>query len=71
MSEKPANRVNRRKFMAGLLTGVGVTSVAMAAGRGKPVQAEAQGGKEPATKKGPVLYRRTPEIEAYYKTLYR
>lgn len=57
---------SRRNFLWGLVTGVGVATVAMASvgkARSKP---------GPAAKKptGPVLYRRTAETERYHKTLY-
>ena len=54
----------RRRFLVGLLTGAGV---AMAVGL-LPKKAKAEVG----TKKGPepILYRRTKDVERYYRTLY-
>ena len=65
-SKKPANRVSRRKFFAGLAAGLGVAGVAVAAAKGeKAVAATVENDK------GPVLYKRTAEAERYYKTLYQ
>ncbi len=59
----------RRTFLAGLLTGAG----AVAALTGAPRKAAAR--KEPPAPDPaapqPVLYRRTEEVERYYRTLYR
>lgn len=54
----------RRSFLKGLLTGAGV---AVALGMG-PKKAAAQ--KKPGVP-DPILYRRTEEVEKYYKSLYR
>jgi len=54
----------RRSFLKGLLTGAGV---AVALGM-VPKKAAAQ--KKPGVP-DPILYRRTEEVEKYYRTLYR
>ena len=54
----------RRSFLKGLLTGAGV---AVALGM-VPKKAAAQ--KKPGVP-DPILYRRTEEVEKYYKSLYR
>jgi hypothetical protein len=62
--ESPKVQGGRRTFLKGLLTGAGV---AVALGM-VPKKAAAQ------TKKGmpdPILYRRTEDVEKYYRSLYR
>jgi len=62
--EGPEVQGGRRTFLKGLLTGAGV---AVALGM-VPKKATAQ------TKPGapdPILYRRTEEVDRYYRTLYR
>jgi hypothetical protein len=54
----------RRSFLKGLLTGAGV---AVALGM-VPKKAAAQ---KKAGVPDPILYRRTEEVEKYYRTLYR
>jgi hypothetical protein len=56
----------RRSFLASLLTGAGA-----AAGLGSlPEQAAAKKDQTPADTVQPILYRRTKEVERYYRTLY-
>ncbi len=56
---------SRRTFLSGLLASVGGLTALLAA----PKKAHARKKPTvPAT--GPVLYRRTPEAERYYRTLY-
>ncbi|MGI0037108.1 MAG: twin-arginine translocation signal domain-containing protein [Nitrososphaera sp.] len=62
--ESPEVQGGRRSFLKGLLTGAGV---AVALGM-VPKKAAAQ--KKPGLR-DPVLYRRTEEVEKYYRTLYR
>ncbi len=61
--------VARRTFLVGLLTGAG----AAAALGSLPKRATARRDKELAqagTASKPILYRRTKDVERYYKTLY-
>lgn len=61
--------VARRAFLASLLTGAG----AVAALGAMPRKAGARKEKRPAGAGGviqPILYRRTKDVERYYKTLY-
>jgi hypothetical protein len=51
---------NRRKFLGGVLAGLG------AAGLLKPRRARAQ---DRSAERRETLYRRTPDVEAYYRTL--
>jgi Rieske Fe-S protein len=58
---------SRRTFLVGLLTGAGAavalgTVPRKVAARKKPARV--------ASAAGPILYRRTKDIERYYKTLY-
>ena len=53
----------RRAFVAGLLGGLGVAGTVLAAAPQQP-----KGPREDA-RQGPVLYRRTREVERYFKTL--
>jgi len=62
--KSPEVQGGRRSFLKGLLTGAGV---AVALGMG-PKRAAAQ--KKPGVP-DPILYRRTEEVEKYYRTLYR
>ncbi len=59
----------RRNFLVGLLTGAG----AVAAVSATPPSAAAK--KEPTSAAPPpsetILYRRTEDVERYYRTLYR
>ncbi len=66
----PRGRPSRRTFLTGLLTGAGV---AAALGT-TPRSTAATTGEAPASAdhaKGAVLYRRTPEVERYYRSLHR
>ncbi|MFQ5881873.1 MAG: twin-arginine translocation signal domain-containing protein [Candidatus Methylomirabilales bacterium] len=54
----------RRRFLKGLLTGAGVAAALGVIG--KKVEAAP---KKP-TAQEPVLYRRTEDVERYYRTLY-
>ncbi len=65
MSEKRSES-GRRTFLKGLLTGAGV---AAALGMTGKMAAAAPKSKKPATRE-PILYRRTEDVERYYKTLY-
>ncbi len=65
MSERRSNS-GRRTFLKGLLTGAGV---AAALGMTGKMAAAAPKSKKPATRE-PILYRRTEDVERYYKTLY-
>ncbi|MBI4081582.1 MAG: hypothetical protein HY423_03120 [Candidatus Lambdaproteobacteria bacterium] len=65
-SQHQKYNVPRRTLLAGLLAGLGVASLALGIGRGGPRRAAAAPAEE-----GPILYRRTPEVERYYRTLYR
>jgi hypothetical protein len=69
--EKPgAGRSGRRTFLVGLLTGAGVVT---ALGGGKKDTATARPAAPSAERTdpaAPILYRRTAEVERYYRTLY-
>ena len=61
--------VDRRKFIAGVLTGGGVVAaLASSAPKGRAKSPAAP--KATAAKAEPILYRRTDESERYYRTLY-
>ncbi len=64
MSESRSNS-GRRKFLMGLLTGAGVTAALGLSGK----KATAAPKKKSKTTE-PILYRRTEDVERYYKTLY-
>lgn len=66
MSERRSEKSSRRKFLKGLLTGAGAT--AALGMTGKKARA-APNPKKPSTQE-PILYRRTKDVERYYKTLY-
>lgn len=57
----------RRRFLAGMLAGIGSVAALLSAPKRARSATAAPTGPEP----GPVLYRRTAEAERYYKTLYR
>lgn len=60
--------VDRRKFLAGLLTGGGaVAALAATAAKATP---EKRASQRETAAADPILYRRTPEAERYYRTLY-
>lgn len=61
------NRPGRRGFLTGMLSGLGVTALALTA-RAKAPSSTVQPKADPS--KDPILYRRTAETERYYKTLY-
>jgi hypothetical protein len=63
MSEKRSDS-GRRKFLKGLLTGAGVTAALGLAGK-----KVAAAPKKLSTRE-PILYRRTEDVERYYRTLY-
>ncbi len=63
MSERRSDS-GRRKFLKGLLTGAGLTAVLGLTGK-----KAAAALKKPSTRE-PILYRRTEDVERYYKTLY-
>ena len=56
----------RRTFLKGLLTGAGVTAALGMTGK---KAAATPKSKKPSTQE-PILYRRTQDVERYYKTLY-
>ncbi len=56
----------RRTFLKGLLMGAGV---AAALGMTGKKAAAAPKSKKPSSRE-PILYRRTKDVESYYKTLY-
>ena len=58
---------DRRKFLKGVFAAAGATSVTVFASK---AFANSEGNKSSDNFKGPILYRRTPEAERYYKTLY-
>lgn len=63
--------VDRRKFIAGVLTGGGVVVAALATAAPKARAAKSQAApKTTAAKAQPILYRRTEESERYYRTLH-
>ena len=62
--------VDRRKFIAGVLTGGGVVAaLATAAPKARAAKSQAA-PKTTAAKAQPILYRRTEESERYYRTLH-
>ena len=60
--------VGRRSFLVGLLTGAGGVGALAALPRKATAKKELAQAPEAS---GPILYRRTQEVERYYKTLYR
>jgi len=60
-------KASRRGFLAGLVGGAGAVAAATAMAK-SPTPSKAP--EAPTSAKGPVLYRRTEEVERYYKTLY-
>jgi hypothetical protein len=68
--ETPKPRPGRRTFLTGLLTGAGV-----AAALGHAARSTASTAREPERPpdgaKGAILYRRTADVERYYRSLYR
>ena len=54
----------RRRFLKGLLTGAGVAAALGLAGK------KAAAASKKPTSRDPILYRRTEDVERYYKTLY-
>ena len=63
---KKIGKTNRRGFLAGM---VGVGAAAAVAATSNRAKAAVNTPEEGQT--GPVLYKRGPEAERYYKTLYR
>lgn len=59
--------VRRRAFLVGLLTGAGA---AVALGTAPRKAAARKKSAQVASAAGPILYRRTKDVERYYKTLY-
>lgn len=57
----------RRKFLTGVLAGMGGMVALLLA----PRRARTTPGTPATSGKGPILYRRTEETDRYYKTLYR
>lgn len=62
---KPHKGFNRRVFFAGLIGGVGVATTALASG----VSRKRASQKAEDVPEGPVLYRRTADVERYFNTL--
>jgi hypothetical protein len=62
--ESPEVQGGRRSFLKGLLTGAGV-AVALGMVPKKAAAATKQGAPDP------ILYRRTEDVEKYYRTLNR
>lgn len=62
--ESPEVQGGRRSFLKGLLTGAGL-AVALGMVPKKVAAATKQGVPDP------ILYRRTEDVERYYRTLYR
>lgn len=58
----------RRAFLVGLLTGAGA-AVALGTAPRKAA-AKKKKATQVASAAGPILYRRTKDVERYYKTLY-
>ena len=65
MENKEKRGLSRRGFFTGMLAGAGVAGVALA---GRKSNAEEKPAQAPT--KGPVLYRRTEEVERYLKTMF-
>ncbi len=63
MSESRSDS-GRRKFLKGLLTGAGVTVALGLTGK------KAVAAPQKPSSRDTVLYRRTEDVERYYKTLY-
>lgn len=70
--EKPAaGRSGRRTFLVGLLTGAGVVTALGGGGKkGTATARPAAPSAERTDPAAPILYRRTAEVERYYRTLY-
>jgi hypothetical protein len=62
-TKKPAGR---RSFLVRLLTGAGAVAALAGAPRSDAARKEA-----PAVEPSTILYRRTEDVERYYRTLYR
>lgn len=62
--ESPEVQHGRRSFLKGLLTGAGV-AVALGMAPKKAAAASKPGMPDP------ILYRRTEDVERYYRTLFR
>lgn len=60
------SKPGRRGFLFGMLTGVGAAALVTGIRGGKSEAKEKAPEQKPSE---PILYRRTPEIEKYYKTL--
>ena len=63
---KKFGKTNRRGFLTGI---VGVGAAAAVAATSNRARAATQTPEEGQS--GPILYKRGPEAERYYKTLYR
>ncbi len=63
MSERRSDS-GRRNFLKGLLTGAGVTVALGLTGK------KAAAAPQKPSSRDPILYRRTEDVERYYKTLY-
>lgn len=63
----------RRAFLVGLVTGAGVTTalgIPAVRGAGAGPYGRAAATPPAGAAAAPILYRRTPEAERYYRTLY-
>ena len=64
---KKLGKTNRRGFLTGMLASAGAAATLAAAGGKVRAAGQTPGGEQ----KGPVLYKRGPETERYFKTLDR
>jgi len=64
---KKLGKTNRRGFLTGLMAGAGAAAaVAATSGSVRAAADQPEAGEQ-----GSALYKRGPEAERYYKTLYR
>ncbi len=61
--------VDRRTFLVGLLTGAGAAAALGSIPKGAAAKKEQELARAEAATQ-PILYRRTRDVERYYKTLY-
>ncbi len=66
---KAKTSVARRTFLVGLLTGAGAVA-ALRSASGKAVAKKERELAQVGAAPEPILYRRTHDVERYYKTLY-
>jgi gas vesicle protein len=67
-AKKGKKSAGRRHFLVGLLTGAGAAAALATAPKAAATKDPA---RESTTSDESILYRRTPESERYYRTLYR